>query len=108
MQLLFDAREQGDLARQLQLLHPDVVATTFADGRTLHGIAEVGAYFAQLQANGDRVEVTARRIVPEGHRVRVVGRMRTLTHGRLVDSPAAWTFEVLDGLVSRIAPAPCG
>ena len=108
MRLLFDARERDDIAQVLDLMHPEIAVTTVADGCRLNGIAEVAAYFAQLRSSGDRVEVTARRLIPDGQRVRVVGRVRTITKGRLVDSPAAWTFEVLDGLVSRIAPAPCG
>ena len=106
--MLFDARERGDIAEIARHLHPDVVVTTIADGRTYRGIDEALGYFASLQKGPDRVEVSARRLVPEGDVVRVHGRIRTITRGRLVDSPAAWTFVIREGLVTRITPAPSG
>ncbi len=105
---MFDARERGDIPCVLSLLHRDIVATTLADGCTLRGIDEVGAYFTQLSATGQRIEVTARRLIVDGERVRVIGRIRTIAAGRLVDSPAAWTFIVRDGLVASISPALSG
>jgi ketosteroid isomerase-like protein len=104
---MFDARERGDVRCVLSLMHPDIVATTIADGRTLRGIEEVGAYFTDLDASGQRIEVSARRLIVDGERVHVIGRIRTIASGRLVDSPAAWTFAVSGGLVVRVAPAPC-
>lgn len=104
MRIMFDARERGDLACVLSLMHPDVVATTIADGCTYTGKEAVGAYFTQLRSSGQRIEVSARRLIADGERVRVIGRIRTIAAGRLVDSPAAWTFTVREGLVTRISP----
>jgi len=102
---MFDARERGDVGGVLALMHPDIVATTIAGGRTYTGLEAVSDVFARLHTTGDRVEVTAQRLVPDGDRVGVFGRIRTITAGRLVDSPAAWTFTVCDGRLARIAPA---
>ena len=103
VRLMFEARAAGDLQRFASFLHPELVARTIA-GRVVRGRDGVRAYLAAEQNGGRRTEVHAHRIVEDGDGVVAYGRIRTVDGGSLADSPAAWRFEVLDGMVVSIAP----
>ena len=92
---LFAARERGDLRGVLDLLHPDVVATS-----------AVRASFAGDRTGDQRTEVDAHHLVADGDVVTVRGRIRVFRGGGLVDSPACWRFVVRAGRVLRIDPLP--
>ena len=87
------------------LLHPDVVVTTVAHGRTYVGKDEVCAYLWGDDPDGVRTDVDAQRMAADGDTVIVQGRIRVHDGAGFADSPAAWRVEVVDGLVRRIDPA---
>ena len=104
VRLLFEARASGDVRRVLSLLHPEVEDEALTAHGVLHGRDEVRAELeAECAPGGVRVELAAHRVVADGERVLVLGRVRTIDHGRLADSPAAWALTVHDGLVATIA-----
>ena len=103
---MFAARERGDLGGVLALMDPDIIATTFADGAVMHGVADVSAYF-DGECEGQRLtEDDARDVVADGEVVAERGRVRVFAGGCLADSPACWRFVVRAGLVLRIEPLP--
>ena len=103
VRLLFEARSAGDVRRICALLDPEIEATT-TEGRRYHGLDGVREYFA-AQADGARTEVCAHRIEGSGNGTVIAwGRIRVVGRGSLADSPAAWRFEVRDGVVASIAP----
>ena len=83
VRLLFEARRAGDTRRVDALLHPDA----------RHAFSP-----------GSRLEVHAHRIERDGDAVVVHGRVREVTDGAITDSPAAWRFEVRDGIVQTVTP----
>ena len=83
VRLLFEARRAGDRRRVDALLHPDA----------RHAFSPAS-----------RLEVHANRIEPDGDDVVAYGRVREVTDGAISDSPAAWRFEVRDGIVRSVTP----
>ncbi len=103
---LFAARERSDFTGMLDLMDPDIVATTLADGTVLRGVSEVGEYFEGERRGMRRTEVDAHELVTDGDVVTVRGRIRVFRGGCLADSPACWRFVVRAGRVLRIDPLP--
>lgn len=104
IRLLFEARTASDLVRMIALLDPDVTMQAVPTEPVLRGVDAVQRHVEQQLASGVRVEVEPHRVVTDGDRVHVAGRRRLFERGGLSDSPAAWTFTVRDGRVTRIEP----
>ena len=67
------------------------------NGRVLHGSAELRAFFAEQEAQGERREPTIYAIEEIGDAVLLTGALRIVRRGQLIESQLAWVYRFRDG-----------
>ncbi len=98
---LFDLMEANDLARAADelLAHStdDVVFEPHvAQGRLIHGKAEMRTFWAEMAGDGVQMRAGAYSVTEEGDSVVVTGWVRTMREGRLADAQVRWVYRFND------------
>jgi hypothetical protein len=88
----------------LRHCHEDVnVRLYFAEGRPLHGIEEVRAFFYERQSSGATVHLSAWGFEEEGDDVVVPGSIRVHREdGSIADAQLRWNFHFRGDLIEHL------
>jgi hypothetical protein len=109
---IWDALEHQGVAASIERLiassHADVEIRPYAaDGRTLHGHAEVREFYRENTANGASIHALPWRFEERGDTVYVSGTMRIQRRdGSLADASIRWRFLFRGDRIAEAESAP--
>ena len=111
---VYDAFARRDLAAALVHLAPDVeVEVPATQGRVgrrepYRGHAGAGEYARDLSAAWESLEVHVGHVHRTRRGVMVLGKVTTVEAGRRISRRAVWTWQLRDGLVTRVRAEDLG
>jgi len=102
---MFERRAAGDVQGVLDLIDPEMEASTLGEGgRVFRGHEGVRDYFRSAMCATRQVETPIHELVAiDEERAVGVGRLRIRDVGAgISDAPGAWTFKVRAGKIVRV------
>jgi ketosteroid isomerase-like protein len=99
---MFERLQRGDVEAIASFFSNDADVFSIAAGRTVRGRDEVASTLARLFENDRRVEASTFHYEGDGKgRVAVSGRLRVHNERGLVDIPAVWVYDIVNGEIVR-------